>query len=341
MTAKVTIITWIGIGICILHSGMFSGLNLALFGVTRLRLEVEVSGGNKSAERILKLRQDSHFLLTTILWGNVAFNTLLAILSNSLLAGLYAFMFSTFIITLIGEIIPQAYFSRHALRMGSLLAPVIRLYQIVLYPIAKPTAFFLDRLLGREGIQFFREHQLREVIKKHVEADDVDIDRLEGFGALNFLALDDLPVSQEGEFIDPESIISLAIENNMPVFPKFERSADNPFIQKIQKSGKKWVVITDRYEKPAFVLDADGFLRALIFESGECNPLNYCHLPIIVYDDMRTLGEILPQLKVDPKSHDDDVIDKDIILLWSDKKQIITGADILGRLLRGIVIRNS
>ncbi len=335
-----TIITWVGIGICILHSAMFSGLNLALFGVTRLRLEVEVESGNKAAERVLKLRRDAHFLLTTILWGNVAFNTLLAILSNSLLAGLYAFIFSTLIITLIGEIIPQAYFSRHALRMGALLAPAIRFYQIILYPLARPTALLLDQLLGREGIQFFREHQLREVIKKHIEADDVDIDRLEGFGALNFLALDDLPISHEGEFIDPESIVSLPIENNVPIFPKFERSADHPFIQKIQKSGKKWVVITDLRGIPAFVLDADGFLRALVFESGECNPLNYCHLPIIVYDNMRPLGEILPQLKVDPKSNDDDVIDKDIILLWSDKKQIITGADILGRLLRGIVIRN-
>jgi metal transporter CNNM len=334
-----TIITWIGIFICILHSGLFSGLNLALFGVTRLRLEVEVAGGSKSAKKVLRLRQDSHFLLTTILWGNVAFNTLLAILSNSLLTGLYAFIFSTFIITLIGEIVPQAYFSRHALRMGSLLAPVIRFYQIILYPISRPTAILLDRLLGHEGIQFFREHQLREVIKKHVEADNVDIDRLEGFGALNFLALDDLPVSKEGELVDPESIIALTLDNGMPVFPAFERSADDAFIKKIQKSGKKWVIITDPQKMPAFVLDADGFLRALIFESGECNPLNYYHRPIIVYDNMQPLGEILPRLKVESKSIEDDVIDKDIILLWSEKKLIITGADILGKLLPGIVIR--
>ena len=30
-----------------------------------------------------------------------------------------------------------------------------------------------------------------------------DIDRLEGVGALNFLALDDLVVTQEGELLDP------------------------------------------------------------------------------------------------------------------------------------------
>ncbi len=32
-----------------------------------------------------------------------------------------------------------------------------------------------------------------------------------------------------------------------------------------------------------------------------------------------------------------DVIDEDIILLWADAKNVITGSDILGRLLRGIV----
>lgn len=87
--------TWIGIGICLMHSSLFSGLNLALFGLTRLRLEVEAGSGNRHAIEILSLREDSHFLLTTILWGNVAFNTLLAILSNSVLTGIMAFVFST------------------------------------------------------------------------------------------------------------------------------------------------------------------------------------------------------------------------------------------------------
>ena len=109
-------ITWVGIGICIVHSAVFSGLNLALFGLTRLRLEVEAGSGNRHAANILKLRSDSHYLLTTILWGNVAFNTLLAILSNSVLTGVLAFVFSTFFITFFGEILPQAYFSKHALK---------------------------------------------------------------------------------------------------------------------------------------------------------------------------------------------------------------------------------
>jgi CBS domain containing-hemolysin-like protein len=81
----------------------------------------------------------------------------LARLAESVLAGVGAFFFSTILITFFGEIIPQAYFSRHALKMGALFFPIFRLYQLFLYQVAKPTAILLDRWLGPEGIQYFQE----------------------------------------------------------------------------------------------------------------------------------------------------------------------------------------
>jgi len=66
---------------------MFSGLNLALLGISRLRIEVESSTGNANAVKILTLRKDFNFLLTTILWGNVSINVLLTLLSNSVITG--------------------------------------------------------------------------------------------------------------------------------------------------------------------------------------------------------------------------------------------------------------
>ena len=74
-------LTWAGITFCLSQSAIFSGLNLAFFNMSRLRLEIQVANGNKAAARILKLREDSNFLLTTILWGNVSINVLLALLS--------------------------------------------------------------------------------------------------------------------------------------------------------------------------------------------------------------------------------------------------------------------
>ena len=140
---SVNALVWLGILFCISQSAMFSGLNLALIGISRLRIEVEASAGNPAALKILKLRRDVNFLLTTVLWGNVGINVLLTLLSNSVMAGVTAFLFSTVLITFAGEIIPQAYFSRHAMRMGALLAPVLRFYQLLLYPVAKPSAMVL------------------------------------------------------------------------------------------------------------------------------------------------------------------------------------------------------
>ncbi|PTN12267.1 DUF21 domain-containing protein [Nitrosomonas aestuarii] len=331
---------WIGIVFCISQSAMFSGLNLALLGISRLHLEVDVSAGNTDAAKILILRKDFNFLLATILWGNVGINVLLTLLSNSVMAGVAAFFFSTILITFAGEIFPQAYFSRHAMRMGALLAPLIRIYQVILFPVAKPSAMMLDWWLGKESIPYFRERDLRTLIRKHIEAEESDVERLEGIGALNFLALDDISVTQEGEHVDPDSIISLPSKDGRLIFPQFERRALDPFLLEINRSGKKWIILIDEYDQPRMVLNANAFLREALFGSGPVNPYVYCHRPIIVKDPNTLLGKILSRLQVNPNSMVDDVVDDDLILIWSDEKRVITGADILGRLLRGITKRD-
>ena len=331
---------WAGILFCISQSAMFSGLNLALLGISRLNLEVDASAGNSAAIEILALRKDFNFLLATILWGNVGINVLLTLLSNSVMAGVAAFFFSTILITFAGEIFPQAYFSRHAMRMGALLAPLLRFYQILLFPVAKPSAILLDWWLGKENIQYFRERDLRTLIRKHIEAKESDVERLEGIGAMNFLALDDISVTQEGEHVDPDSIISLPAKDGIPIFPKYERRALDPFLLEINRSGKKWIIIVDECNQPYMVLNANAFLRKSLFDSGPINPYIYCHRPIIVKDSNTLLGKVLSHLQVSPESAADDVVDNDLILIWSNEKRVITGADILGRLLRGIAIRD-
>jgi hypothetical protein len=49
------------------------------------------------------------------------------------------------------------------------------------------------------------------------------------------------------------------------------------------------------------------------------------------------LGIVLSRLKSQSQRTGEDVIDRDIILVWGkEEKRVITGADILGRLLKGI-----
>lgn len=331
------LLIWIGIIVCISQSAMFSGLNLAFFSISKLTLEIESKKGNKHALKIAELREDSNFLLTTILWGNVGINVLLTMLSNSVLAGVAAFVFSTVVITFLGEIIPQAYFSRHAMRAAALLSPILRFYQFLLYPVAKPTSLVLDKWLGAEAIVFLREKDLRELLKLHMAASETDIDKVEGKGALNFLDIDDLSISYEGELINPKSIIELPFENNKPVFPITKYSCEDSFLKRIQASDKKWVILTDTTGEPKLALDSDAFLRSLLSEEAELNPLRLCHRPIIFRDPKTSLEEAMVRLKVYPERLGDDVVDDDVILLWSDEqRRIITGSDVLGRLLRGI-----
>ncbi len=331
------LIIWLGILFCISQSAMFSGLNLAFFSISKMRLKVEVANGNKAAAKILKMRNDGNFFLTTILWGNVGINVLLTLLSNSMLTGLMAFLFSTVFITLIGEILPQAYFSRNAMRMASALAPALKFYQILLYPVAKPAAMVLDAWLGGEVVHYFKESDMEEVLNLHIRAEESDISAMEGRGALNFLALDDLTMLEEGERVDPQSIISLPFDGSRPLFPPFQHQVDDPFIRLIQASGRAWVIITDEQGEAIFALDADAFLRDALFEADNFRPLRYCHRPIVVSDPKTPLEEVISRFKVQPQRKGDDVIDADIILLWGVQKRVITGADILGRLLRGIV----
>jgi hypothetical protein len=332
-------LVWVGIAFCISQSAMFSGLNLALLGISRLRLEVEASTGNKNAERVLDLRKDSNLLLTTILWGNVGINVLLTLLADSVLTGISAFFFSTILITFAGEIAPQAYFSRNAMRMGSLLAPVLRFYQVLLYPVTKPSAWVLDRWLGKENIQYFWERDFRQVIRKHIEADETDLDRLEGIGAMNFLALDDLLVSQEGEVVDPRSIFSLEFKGERPLFPQYKRSKSDPFLQKIAESGKKWVILTDSKNIPRLVLNSNAFLRKVMFSPDPVDPYSFCHKPIVAKDLNILLGSVIAKLEFSPSYEGADIIDHDLILIWGSEKRVITGSDILGRLMRGIALR--
>lgn len=334
------ILIWVAIALCISQSAIFSGLNIALFSLSRLQLEVESAKGNQAAKKVLALRSDSNFLLTTILWGNVGINVLLTLLSDSALAGISAFLFSTIAITIIGEITPQAYFSRNALKMGSILSPVIRFYQILFYPVAKPTAIILDGWLGKEGITYLAESELSSIIRKHIESEETDINQVEGIGALNFFKLDKISVAQEGELLDPDSIIVLPTKMDLPLIPEITDPQESEFLKLLHKSGHRWVVLTNEQAEPLLVVDADGLLRAAFFETGQFDPYKFCHRPTIITDESTMLNNAIIKMKTSELSACDKTFDgaieRDVLLIWNENKRIITGADIFGLLLKGM-----
>lgn len=334
------VLTWIGIAFCLTQSAMFSGLNLAFFSVGRMRLEAAAESGSESASRVLHLRKDANFLLCTILWGNVSVNVLLAILSDSVFTAVGAFAFSTVGITFFGEIIPQAYFSRHAMRMGSLLAPAIRFYQVILYVVAKPSALILDAWIGAEGPSFMGERDMEIILQKHIRQEDSEIGSIEGRGALNFLSLDDRKISEEGVEVAPETIFSFPTKLDLPLVPAAHEPGGAEFLEAIGATHFRWMIITDEQDAPKLVLEADSYLREVLGGNPETDVYRHCHRPVVTSNPEDTLDDVLDQLVVEAEHGQDLVIDHDVVLFWTPEvRRIVTGPDILGRLLQGIVRR--
>lgn len=76
-----------------------------------------------------------------------------------------------------------------------------------------------------------------------------------------------------------------------------------------------------------------------MFEPDTFDPYHYCHRPIVVTDEGLRLSEVILKIRASHSSDKsfDGAIDHDVVLVWAEQKRIITGADIFGRLLKGMV----
>lgn len=170
-------------------SALFSGLTLGILSLNAQSLKRQANLGNTEAAIIYPIRQKGNLLLTTLLLGNVAVNATLSIFLSSVASGIVAGVIATACIFLLGEIIPQAVISRHALWFGSRTAPFVRLVIFILYPITFPIAYLLDKFLGEELPTVYSKHELMEIISEHEDSEHSTIDSDEErilHGALKF-----------------------------------------------------------------------------------------------------------------------------------------------------------
>jgi len=170
-------------------SALFSGLTLGLMALDVHTLKRKNRLGNKQAALILPIREKGNHLLTTLLLGNVAVNAVLAIFLGSIASGVVAGLLATTLIFILGEIIPQAVISRHAMSFGSVAAPAVSLLMKVSWPITYPIGAMLDKALGEELPTMYTKREIMEIISEHEDSLESAIDRDEErivHGALQF-----------------------------------------------------------------------------------------------------------------------------------------------------------
>lgn len=150
----------------VLMSAVFSGLGIGMFSLSITGLERKVKLGYAQAKRVLDIRSRGNFLLCTLLLGNAAVNSGIAIILGSITTGVYAAALSTIIIFLFGEVLPQAVFTRYPITVGYHTAWLVRILMFLLWPVAKPLSMALDAILGKEFPEKFDKQELKVFIEE-------------------------------------------------------------------------------------------------------------------------------------------------------------------------------
>ena len=194
------------IAVMLVLSAFFSGMEIAFLGRNRLREEIDRKQSalfNYLAE--LFSRNSSNYITTILVGNNIALVIYSMSMSKLMLMAfgidnaLLQTIISTVIIIFIGEYIPKSVVRRNPNFYYSLLAPVIYLFYIILYPISRITtliSYVLLRLTGNrvedrvEPTEFNREDLASLVEAENVAVDEDDEEDIRLFqNALDFADL--------------------------------------------------------------------------------------------------------------------------------------------------------
>lgn len=151
-------------------SGLFSGLTLGLLGLDPIGLEIIMSGNTKDsiyARSILPIRKKGNQLLCTLLLGNVLVNSSLSIIMANITSGVIGLVLSTTVIVIFGEIIPQSTCSKYSLLIGYKTRWITHFLLIILFPIAFPLSFILNKFFGNEVGMIYSNTELKKLVKIH------------------------------------------------------------------------------------------------------------------------------------------------------------------------------
>jgi len=159
--------------VLLIFSAFFSGVETAMFSLSRLRLKHLVKTGVRRAKDVEKLKEKPRRLLVTILVGNNLVNIGASVLATSI-----AFEFSlnyavgittgvmTFLILIFGEITPKSIATRHNELVSLAVARPLYYIEIILFPIV----FVFEKLTSvlTHGTSIERPLVTEEEIKTYV-----------------------------------------------------------------------------------------------------------------------------------------------------------------------------
>ncbi|MFQ5645804.1 MAG: hemolysin family protein [bacterium] len=227
----------------------FSGSEIAIISLNRLRLRGLVRSGSQPATLLSSmLKKPERILSATLLGTNLS-----TIISSALLTSLfyrysrhYAVLITLLVLTpltlILGEIVPKTLFQKHSETIALKIAYPIRFFYYLFYPLTLLFSGLANRLLGTLGVDAGTERIFvtKEEIKRLVQADKEEgeifeqderdmLERIFVFG--DTTAKEVLVPLIEVELIDREAtaleVVESSKEKGLTRFPVYYERSDN------------------------------------------------------------------------------------------------------------------
>ncbi|MBL6785125.1 MAG: HlyC/CorC family transporter [Rickettsiales bacterium] len=135
-------------------SAFFSSSETALTSLSRAKIHKLKKQGDKSASLVSDLRKDKDLLISSILIGNNIVNILASVLTTTIFINLFgenaialATITMTLLLVIFAEVIPKSYAIYNAEKLSLIIAPYLRIFIIILAPIAKLLRLFTQKFI--------------------------------------------------------------------------------------------------------------------------------------------------------------------------------------------------
>jgi len=269
-------------------AGLMSGLTVGYLSIDKLELEIKLKTGTQKekddANALLPILAKHHLLLSTLLLGNALAMESLPIFLDALVPAVLAVIISTTLVLILGEVLPQAYCTGpKQIQIARAMAPVIRFFMFIFYPICYPISVFLDNLLGLHGKTRFVKQDLKALIelhkmdrsgppKSHIDGHEIKVDShltADEIKVINStIDLKETPVTKEMERIEKVFMISTVAV------------IDQDMIRRISKSGYSKIPVYKNHDKNNII----GILKVkslLGYERFLGKTVEECQLPLM------------------------------------------------------------
>ncbi|WP_299113765.1 gliding motility-associated protein GldE [uncultured Winogradskyella sp.] len=242
------LVSFIVLAVLLFCSALISGVEVALFSLTKSDIDTANAEHTKSISIITSLLEKPKKLLATILVANNFINIAIVILfaylgeflfssiESSIVRFLLEVVSATFLILLFGEIIPKIYASRNSVKFSVAMARPLRILDVIFSPVSMPLRFITIQIQNKLGKQKsnISVDQLSQALEL---TDDNDTTKEEqqilqsivSFGNTDTKQvmrprMDIFAVNIEADF---NTIIPEIISNGYSRIPVYEESIDN------------------------------------------------------------------------------------------------------------------